>query len=68
MKKVNYSETIIIIIISIFKVDTVFSMTANLPFGPSMNNNIDYYRTFMGLFVSVAMLFVRYLLQSVTLN
>ena len=31
-------------------------MTANLPYGPQMNTDIDYYQTFFGLFVSVAML------------
>ena len=41
---------IIIIIISIFKEDNVFSMTANLPHGPPVNTDIDYYRTFFGLF------------------
>ena len=38
-------------------------MTANLPYGPPVNTGIDYYRTFFGLlfiFVSVAMLVVRY--------
>ena len=37
---------IIIIIISIFKEDNVFSITASLPYGPPVNTNIDYYRTF----------------------
>ena len=54
---------IIIIIISIFKEDNVFNMTANLPYGPPVNTDIGYYRTFLGLFcVSIAMLVVRYLL------
>ena len=56
---------IIIIIISIFKEDNVFSITASLPYGPPVNTDIDYYRTFFfGLlfFVSVAMLVVQYLL------
>ena len=53
---------IIIIIISIFKEDNVFSITASLPHGPPVNTYIDYYRTFFGLvyFCSVAMLVVRY--------
>ena len=37
---------IIIIIISIFKEDNVFSMTANLPYGPPLNTDNDYCRTF----------------------
>ena len=40
---------IIIIIISIFKKDNVFSITASLPYGPLVNTDIDYYRTFFGL-------------------
>ena len=52
---------IIIIIISIFKEDNVFSITASLPYGPPVNTDIDYYRTFFGLvyFASVAKLVVR---------
>ena len=38
---------IIIIIISIFKEDNIFSMTANLPFSPLMNTDNDYYRTIL---------------------
>ena len=53
---------IIIIIISIFKEDNVFSIIASLPYGPPVNTDIDYYRTFFFIFVSVAMLVVRYLL------
>ena len=55
---------IIIIIISIFKEDNVFSMTANHPYGPPVNTDTDYYQTFFGLFIfiSVAKLIVRYLL------
>ena len=56
---------IIIIIISISKEDSVFSMTANLPYGPPVNTDIDYYQSFFGLcfiFVSVAKLVVQYLL------
>ena len=59
----------IIIIISIFKEDNVFSIIASLPYGPPMNTDIDYYQTFFFLFfrtfiffVSVAMLVVQYLL------
>ena len=39
-------------------------MTANLPYGPPLNTDIDYYQTFFGLFifVSVAKLVFRYLL------
>ena len=40
---------IIIIIISIFKEDNVFSITASLSYGPPVNTDIDYYRTFFGL-------------------
>ena len=36
---------IIILIISIFKEDNVFSMTADFPYGPPVNTDIDYYRT-----------------------
>ena len=52
-----------IIIISLFKEDNVFSMIASLPYGPPVNTDIDYYRTFSHFycFVSVARLVVRYL-------
>ena len=55
---------IIIIIISIFKEENVFSIIASLPYGPPVNTDIDYYRTFSDfvMFVSVPMLVVRYLL------
>ena len=55
---------IIIIIISIFKEDNAFSIIASLPYGPLVNTDIDYYQTFfiLFMFVSVAMLVVRYLL------
>ena len=55
---------IIMIIISIFKEDNVFSIIASLPYGPPVNTDIDYYLlTFSDfMFVSVAMLVVRYLL------
>ena len=54
---------IITIIISIFNEDNVFSITANLPYGPPVNTDIDDYRTFFGIvyiFASVAKLVVRY--------
>ena len=41
---------IIIIIVSIIKEDNVFSMTANLPYGPLVNTDIDYYRTFSDIY------------------
>ena len=47
--KVVRDLIIIIIIISIFKEDNVFSITASLPYGPPVNTDIDYYRTFFGL-------------------
>ena len=39
------------IIISIFKEDNVFSMTASLPYGPPVNTDIDHYRTFFRTFL-----------------
>ena len=42
---------IIIIIISIFKEDNVFSIIASLPYGPPMNTDIDYYQTFFRTFI-----------------
>ena len=42
-------RVIIIIIISIFKEDNIFSITASLPYGPPVNTDIDYYQTFFGL-------------------
>ena len=36
---------LIIIIISIFIEDNVFSTTASLPYGPLVNTDIDYFRT-----------------------
>ena len=41
---------IIIIIISIFYKDNVFSTIANFPYGPQVNIDIDYDRTFLLLF------------------
>ena len=38
---------VIIIIISIFKDDNVFSIIASLSYGPSMNTDVDYYRTYL---------------------
>ena len=51
------------IIISTFMEDNVLSMTANLPYGPPVNTDIDYYWPFLFglLLVSVAKLVVRYL-------
>ena len=43
---------IIIIIISIFKKDNVFSMTANLPYGPPLNTDIDLLSVFFFLGLS----------------
>ena len=40
---------IIIIIISIFKENNVFSITASLPYGPPVNTDTDYYQTFFGV-------------------
>ena len=40
---------IMIIIISIFKEDNAYNMNASLPYGPSVNTDIDYYRTFLFL-------------------
>ena len=57
---------IIIIIISIFKEDNVFSITTSLPYGPPVNTDIDYYQIFFGLvyfFASVARLVVRYFVR-----
>ena len=53
-------KQLIIIIISIFKEDNVFSIAASLPYGPPVNTDIDYYQTFFGLvyFCSVARLVV----------
>ena len=61
MSNTDFSYLIIIIIISIFKEDNVFSITASLPYGPPVNTDIDYYRTsfFSDFFVSVAMLVLR---------
>ena len=43
---------IIIVIISIFKEENVFSITASLTYGPTVNTDIDYYRTFFsGVFI-----------------
>ena len=51
---------IIIIIISVSKEDNMLSMTANLPYGPPMNTDNDYYQTLFKLLfiVSDAMLVV----------
>ena len=65
MVRTEFSAIIIIIIISIFKEDNVFSITAILPYGPPVNTDIDYYRTFFGLvyFCSVVRLVVRYFVR-----
>ena len=47
---------IIIIIISIFKEDNVFSITASLQYGPPVNTDIDYYRTFFSDLFTFAVL------------
>ena len=48
--------------ISILKEDNVLSMAANLPKGPPMNADNDYYRAFLAdFFVSVAIVVVQYL-------
>ena len=52
------------IIFFISKKDNVLSMTANLPYRPTMNTDNDFYRTiFPGLFESDGMLIVRYMLE-----
>ena len=51
------NSLVIIIIISIFKEDNVFSITASLPYGPPANTDIDYYQTFFffsDLFISAS--------------
>ena len=52
-KSVNLllTDVIIIIIISIFKEDNVFSIIASLPYGPPVNTDIDYYRYFSDFFM-----------------
>ena len=40
-----------IIIISIFKENDVFSITAILPYGPLVNTDTDYYRIFFQTFL-----------------
>ena len=51
-------------IISIFKEDNLFSMTANLPYSSPLNTDNDYYRTFIvDFFLSDAMLVVRHFLR-----
>ena len=39
-----------IIITSIFKEDNVFSTISNLPYGPLMNSDNDYYWTYLWIF------------------
>ena len=48
--RILYSFIIVIIIISIFKEDNVFSITASLPYGPPVNTDTDYYQTFFRTF------------------
>ena len=51
-KSVNLLLTdVIIIIISIFKEDNVFSIIASLPYGPPVNTDIDYYRKIFRTFL-----------------
>ena len=71
MQVYKQGKSVIIIIImiiiseSLFKEDNVFSITAILPYGPPVNTDIDYYRTFFGLvyFCSVVGLVVRYFVR-----
>ena len=53
------------IIVSIFKEDNVFSITASLPHGPPVNTDIDDYQTFsdLSIFASVVRLVVRYFVR-----
>ena len=39
------------LITSIFIEDNVFSTTASLPYGPLMNTDIDYFRTFFVIII-----------------
>ena len=62
-KKVLFSHfyiIIIILIISIFKEDNVFSITASLPYGPPLIQTLNIIRLFSDLFIfaSVAKLVV----------
>ena len=45
-QKGNLRLVFIIIIISMFIEDSAFSTTASLPYGPLVNTDIDYFRTF----------------------
>ena len=47
---VNFVLILIIIIISIFIEDNVFSTTTSLPYGPLVNTDIDYFGPFLLLF------------------
>ena len=51
MKEAAYKGMVrlIIIIICIFKENTVFSMIARLRYSPQVNTDIDYYQTFFRL-------------------
>ena len=44
---------VIIIIITIFKEDKVFSMTVNLSYGPLVNTDNDYYRTIFFTYLKI---------------
>ena len=44
----------ILVIISIFFEDDIFSMTANLPYRPPMNTYNDYYQTYFSDFFIVS--------------
>ena len=44
--KTKKKKNIIILIISIFKEDNVFSMTANLSYSPQLTTDIDYFQAF----------------------
>ena len=50
IKIVKVNELFIIHSMFIFKEDNVFSMTANLPYDPPVNIDIDYHRNFSDFF------------------
>ena len=45
-KMLMLSKMKVIIIISIFEEDRVYTMTANLPYGPPVNIDNNYFQTF----------------------
>ena len=55
----NSIMEIIIIIISIFKVDNVFSLNANLPYSPPLTTDIDYLQAFCLLYDVSDVIYVR---------